>query len=75
MQPPCACTLLSEIIEGLSEHIRESQVRFLVRRECVLEDTLCTVQWRNFSEYNRVVVSFSFCMLFKISVVYCFSFA
>ena len=57
MRPPC--TSLSEVLEGLSEHVRESQVRFLVRRECVLEDTLRTVQWPNFCVYDHVMVSFS----------------
>ena len=40
----------AEILEGLSEHITESQVRFLVRRECVLEDTPHT--WPNFCVYD-----------------------
>ena len=44
-------------------------MRFLVRREYVLEDTLRTVKWPNFCVYDRIVVSFfSFCMWFNIHV-------
>lgn len=46
-------------------------MRFLVRRECVLEDTLRTVQWPNFCVYDRIVVSFSFCMWLNISTFLC----
>ena len=67
-QPPC--TSLSEVLEGLSEHVTDSHVRFLVRRECVLEDTLRTVQWPNFCVYDRIVVSYHFCMWLNISVYY-----
>ena len=34
-------------------------MRFVVRRECVLDDTLRTAQWPNFCVYDRVVVSSS----------------
>ena len=34
-------------------------MRFVVRRECVLDDTLRTAQWPNFCVYDRVVVSLS----------------
>ena len=65
------CTSLSEILEGLSEQVRESHMRFLVRRECVLEDTLRTVQWPNFCVYDRVVVSLSIvCGAYYMDTVY-----
>ena len=67
-QPPC--TSLSEVLEGLSEHVRDSHVQFLVRRECVLEDTLRTVQWPNFCVYDRIVVSLSFLYVAQYKYLY-----
>ena len=66
-QPPC--TSLSEVLEGLSEHVRDSHVRFLIRRECVL-DTLHTVQWPNFCVYDCIVVSLSFLYVAQYKCLY-----
>ena len=50
------CTTLFGL-DKLRKFVNDSQVQFLVGRECVLEDALCTVQWPNFSVYDRVMVS------------------
>ena len=34
------CTTLFDVLEKLRKYVNDSQVQFLVRRECVLEDAL-----------------------------------
>ena len=51
---------LADILNGLKKNLNaESQVQFLVRRECVLEDTLRTVMRPNFCVSDLAVVSYT----------------